>query len=349
MATSLAKPEASNGKAIVQVGKYSLSTIIENELWKSDELAKVANVLFPATALDALPPMHRPSLSVIRVDTDKAKKEVYPTNAGQLALSKATILKMLNASGASVKTEKLTPDSDLDNIRWTAWVWGKLPDGTQHMSQGSKSYSWIKCQEQMSADQAKKYREFADEQTETKAILRAARAFINLKTSYSPAELQKPFLIARSIFSPDMSDPEIRRMYAEKMIEATQSIYGTGPTKIPPSLPMPPGEPDDAEFADEDDAPTSASVSEAATESEPMIDSDPFEDPPATPAPAGPPACGGCGQPIEPIKIQKPDGSIKEYTASEIVDLTSDKADDDVPRCYKCFEAYVAARKGGPQ
>lgn len=242
-------------KRDVKVGQYGLATIIENQLWKTDELQKVANVVFPVTALDALPPMHKPSVSVITVNADERSKDIYGVGSGQFGLAKAVILKMLNAGGASYRTEKLTPNSDLDNIRWVAQVWGKLPDGTFHSAQGSKAWSWIKCQEQMSASQAKMYRQFADEQTESKALMRAARAFLNIKTSYTKEELAKPFLIARSVPDIDTSDPEIKRMVAQKMIDSTFALYGepaAAPSLPPPPITALPPMPTDEEF-DEDD------------------------------------------------------------------------------------------------
>jgi hypothetical protein len=279
---------ANTGQKDVHVGQYALSTIVEQQLWKSDELAKVANIVFPVTALDQLPPMHKPSITVIKVNTDMKAKEVYPIGGGQFGLSKAIIRKMLNAYGGNVVTKKLTPDSDLDFIRYTALVWGKLPDGTPFQCQESKAWSWAKCQEQMSDAQARQYRQFADEQTEAKAILRAARGFLGIKTSYSQDELQKPFLIARSVFSPDLSDPDIKRMYIEQQMSAQQSIY-TGPAL--PSMPMMalPSTPDPSEF-DEDrveaeaDSGTFFGNRQPATSAEPAAEDanyDPFHEPTA--------------------------------------------------------------------
>jgi len=241
----------------VKVGGYGLPAILEQQLWKSDELAKVANILFPVTALDALPAFHKPSLSVIRVNTDPKAKDIYFITREQLGLSKQTILKMLNAAGANYRTQKLTPDSDLDNIRWTALVWGRLPDGTSHQSQGSKAWSWEKCQDSFVRDAlaklrdnetpdaarargmkgAHQYRDFADEQTETKALLRASRAFLSIKTSYAPEELQKPFLIARSVPDLPIDDPEVKRAVVQRMVDSTFALYGK--PEDAPMLPAP--------------------------------------------------------------------------------------------------------------
>ncbi len=241
----------------VKVGNYGLAQIISDQLWKTEELAKSANLLFPVTALDALPPMHKPSISVITVNPNPAAKEVYPIAGGQHGLSKHVILKMLAATGATCHTRKLTPETDLDNIRWQAVVTGKLPDGHLHTMTGSKAWSWQKCQEQMSAQQAKQYRQFADEQTETKAILRAARAFLSIKTSYNQEELSKPFLIARSVPDLDMSDPEIRREYARSIINQGNALYGAPPSDMDalpaPEFPALPAEATDAEYREDDE------------------------------------------------------------------------------------------------
>jgi hypothetical protein len=245
-------PPVNPGKAIAKVAGHSLAEIIENELWKSEQLAKQANILFPVSALDQLLPMHKPSLSVITVSTDPQAKDIYFISGGQLGLSKHVILKMLNAAGATAATRKMTPDTNLNYIRWQALVWGKLPDGTPHQVTGSKAWSWEKCQQEMQPGQAKNYRQFADEQTETKALLRAARAFLNLRTSYSKEELAKPFLIARSVPSLDTSDPEIKRMVAQELVRSSFAVYGPQtPALSPPQFPALPEQATDAEFEEE--------------------------------------------------------------------------------------------------
>lgn len=237
-----------------RVGSYTLSQVVDQQLWKSKELAKVANVTFPTTALDQLPPLHRPSISLIEVNTAANSKDTYRISGGQMGLSKHVILKMLNAAGASYRTEKLTKDSDLDNIRWAAYVWGRLPDGTPHQAQGSKAWSWEKCQMEMKPEQAKQYRQFADEQTETKALLRAARAFLNIQTSYSQEELQKPFLVARSVV--DTSNPVVQQAAAEVMKESMKALFGPSAPVDAPQLDVPkftalPAEATDDEFAED--------------------------------------------------------------------------------------------------
>lgn len=276
-----------------------------------DQLAQMANVTFPPTALDNLPPMHKPSPSVIRVDTGQQSKDTYTITREQLGLSKHTILKMLTAAGCSWRTRKLTPDNDLDNIRWMAEVWRRLPDGAFQTGQGSKAWNWSRCQEDFTRKavekprdnetpeqsrargmkSAQQYREFADEQTESKALLRAARAILNIKTSYSPAELAKPFLFLRVVPDLDMSDPEIKRMTAQKLIDSTFAIYGqaeAAPQLPPPAIADFPAEPTEAEFQ-EDDEPAAGPVDSVRNEeAEADPNYDPFkEEAAAQPQPAG--------------------------------------------------------------
>lgn len=251
MSTSLAKSESGGGALAVRVGTHSLTEIVERQLWKSDELAKVANVTFPVTALDHLPPNYVPSLSVIRVDPSPASKDTYSVG-GSKALSKHVLLKMANAGGLHIRTRKISPRHDLDNIEWEAVALGRLPDGTPISVKCSKSWSWTKCQEEMKEGQARQYRQFADEQTETKAILRAVRAAMNLKTSYTPEEIAKPFLIARSVFSPDMSDPEVRKMVTMEQLRSQTALYGgnIGPAQAESDLAS---LPEPTELPDEED------------------------------------------------------------------------------------------------
>lgn len=274
MSTSLAKSESGGGGALaVRVGTHSLTEIVERQLWKSDELARIANVTFPVTALDHLPPNHVPSLSVIRVDPSPASKDTYNVG-GSKALSKHVLLKMANAGGLHIRTRKLSPRADLDNIEWEAVALGRLPDGTPISVKCSKSWSWTKCQEEMKEGQARQYRQFADEQTETKAILRAVRAAMNLKTSYTSEEIAKPFLIARSVFSPDMSDPEIRRMVTREQMRSQVSLYGgtIGPTQSEEDLAS---LPEPTELPDEEDEEPAHAPAEVAQHDE---DYDPFSE-----------------------------------------------------------------------
>lgn len=316
----------------VAIDKYPMSEIIERQLWKSDELARVANITFPVTALDVLPPNHRPSISVIRVNTDPASKDTYMVS-GQKALSKHVLLKLANAGGLHIRTRKISLRTDLDHIEWEAVAMGRLPDGTPISVKCSKSWSWAKCQEEMSEKQAREYRKFADEQTETKAILRAVRAAMNLKTSYTPAELEKPFLVARAVFAPDMSDPEVRRMVTQEQVRSQSMLYGGPGTRDDlAALPEPTLLPDDEEEEE---------VVTAQFETEPPPAEEPPFDPMAEAEPAttsAPPTCAACDRIIEGTTMGG-----NSYTAQQIVEKTT--TDTGKQLCFHCYAAWKQAQR----
>jgi len=61
---------------------------------------------------------------------------------------------------------------------------------------------------------------------ETGAMLRAIRGLLNVRGTYSLAELQKPFVIARLVFQPDYADPIIKAQAVSLAFKAMQGVYG---------------------------------------------------------------------------------------------------------------------------
>lgn len=271
-------PTTQSSAIEVRVGGHTLAEIVDRQLWKSDELAKVANITFPITALDVLPPNHVPSLSVIRVNPDPKAGDVYAVG-GQLALRKHVLLKIANAGGIHIRTRKVSPRHDLDNIEWEAIAFGRLPDGTPISVKCSKTWSWAKCQQEMKPAQAAQYRQFADEQTETKAILRAVRAGMNLKTGYTPEEIRKPFLVARAVFAPDMSDPEVRKVVLQSQLQPSAALYGPaldGFASLPTPTELVDDEPEEVQIEVQSAQP--AEMPEPEPEPEPTPEPEPEED-----------------------------------------------------------------------
>jgi len=61
---------------------------------------------------------------------------------------------------------------------------------------------------------------------ETGAMLRVIRALLSIKHQYSPSELNRPFIVPHVDFSPDYSDPEVRKMVIEHGLQATAALFG---------------------------------------------------------------------------------------------------------------------------
>mgnify|MGYP007116840891 CR=1 FL=1 len=122
---------------------------------------------------------------------------------------------------------------------------------------------------------------------ETKARLRAIRT-LGIRTSYSPAELRKPFVVAKLAWSGRTNDPELRRAFAleqqRAMFGANAALFGAAPASapaaqsapaLPQSAPPPVGSVTDAIWDDED----------GVIDAEPHESEVPSAEPVHTPAP----------------------------------------------------------------
>jgi hypothetical protein len=78
------------------------------------------------------------------------------------------------------------------------------------------------------------------QRAETGAMLRVIRMALGIKSTYTAAELSKPFIVPRIDFSPDYSDPEVRRALIEHGVRAMEGLSA----QLAPSTPafaLPPG------------------------------------------------------------------------------------------------------------
>lgn len=69
-------------------------------------------------------------------------------------------------------------------------------------------------------------REHALSNAESKAKLRAIREALSIKSKYTLDELNKPFVVPRIDFSPDYTDPEVRRLMLTAGAQAQGMLYG---------------------------------------------------------------------------------------------------------------------------
>lgn len=64
------------------------------------------------------------------------------------------------------------------------------------------------------------------QRAETGAMLRCVRALLAIKSQYTKAELEKPFIVPRIDFSPDFNDPEVRHALIEHGMRAMAGLMG---------------------------------------------------------------------------------------------------------------------------
>jgi len=242
-------------------------------------------VLSPAIQISQLAEGYGANLSVIPIDTtvnqEGAGSDTYFNSKimkpGERALSKIGLLRIAQALGIMWSPDhcRRLDDGRTRNL----WRWGyygiyRTHDGSMAPVMGSAELDLREGSDEIKGwtdGQVKAQRSKGNEICETKAMLRAIRS-IGIRQKYSVDELKKPFLAVRFTFTPDMSDPEIKKLVTEQAMRGSTMLFGSTP---PPALAAP-----DFSAGDDDD-PTDPTPEPAKT-------STPAPDPFAAPEPALP-------------------------------------------------------------
>lgn len=66
----------------------------------------------------------------------------------------------------------------------------------------------------------------APQKAATGAILRVIRDLTGVKGTYTLAELEKPFAVARMAFSPDYNDPYVKQMMLQQAMQSVGNLFG---------------------------------------------------------------------------------------------------------------------------
>lgn len=306
------------------------------------------NVLVPTTTMQQISPWHRQRVEEVRINPDPNAGEVFKVGAVQvgsqwkdvLSLSKVGIMRLAAAAGIIWnwhETRVLAANRDyvlyqaVGAMRKPSGEWiplkatkeidlpaieAELRQQTQEKAaKQDKGPDWVEKQVAAAMIQWRKNKLM---RAETGAMLRVVRALLAIKHQYSPAELQKPFVVPRVDFAPDPNDPEVRRMMLAQGAQAMNQLFG-GHTLPPQQLvggqeqsaatlprlapavdvpPEPDNEPIEADYRqDEPEQPVDeaqpenpASDAEAPTEPTEQLFPDQQE-------PAGA-TCADCGKPV---------------------------------------------------
>jgi len=279
------------------------------------ELSQAYHIVSPATRVDTLPEGCGVALSYVVVDpnTDtNGPKEVYDVG-GRLGLSGDTLKRIAAAAGLDWDPRqcgRLDDGSDPHYCHYRAVGYVRNFDGSirtvtgeveMDAREGSPQIEEIRSKAANGkngprdpAPQILELRKFLLRHAESKAKNRAI-ADMGVKRSYAPAELQKPFAVARLTWTGETSDPELKRLFAEKtadaMIGGMSALYGKQPAALPQRASVAPSfaghsVPPVGTTASDDDFDGYDWDSEEPPKSEPKL----AAAPPAQPAAAPPPA-----------------------------------------------------------
>jgi hypothetical protein len=199
------------------------------------------------------------------------------------------------------------------------------PSGTYRTVKATKEIRMEDAKAAMKDSEFKQFAKFKTEHCESKALNRALREGLMIKSTYTAQELQKPFAVA--LVMPNMSDPDLKAAMIERYANNASALYGSpGPAQL--SAGQAAALPEDNVTVIDADDDVDFETGEVLPSQE-VIDITPEDDDPIT--------CDECGVKIEPTK----DKQGNEYAVADLVDLSMGHFNRILcPACYnKAFKA----------
>jgi len=202
------------------------------------------NVLTPFTAISGLAAQHGIIVSQVKINTDTSKTgpgEVYDglpfLSRDEVALAKIGLRKLAECGAISTRTERTDPRTIAHYWEFRAIASYRGIDGAIVTREATAEWDLRDGSARLKGwtpNQITEGRKNGLRNAETRAINAAIRECgCGIKQKYTKTELEKPFLVLRVAFQPDMTDPEQRRMVAEHGLRSTSTLYGGGGRLLP--------------------------------------------------------------------------------------------------------------------
>lgn len=309
------------------------------------------NLLIPVRTMQELSPLHKLVINEVQIDTAKESKDTYLQN-GEHALSKKALMKLMAAANIQVIESKPIPTQRcnkcieiaqrtrqapkcfecpyIDDVAYQVTIAIPEPSGTYRMVRATKEIRMEDAKSSMTEAQFKQFKPFRTEQCESKALNRALREGLMLKSSYKAEELKKPFAVA--LVMPNMADPDLKRAMIDRYANNASALYGdVAPAGSQSALPT-----GDLTVIDADDD-NDYETGEIFPPDGEVIDITGEQDDPLT--------CDDCGKKLVPVT----DRQGKEWTVADLVDLSMGHFSKVLcPACYKkAVKAEKDAKKAG--
>lgn len=222
--TSIQRAPDQSGVALVASDPVSVSHwFLQN--------AEKFHLVSPTTAVQSLPEGCEIAISMLAINPDpKGGGEVYPTDNGKLGLTGTSLAKISAAAGISWDPNGcgfVDNGRDSRYCEYKAVGGWRLFDGTFIVETAHRSCDLRDGSDEISSmteKQLAQQRRFIRELTESKAKNRVIRR-LGLKSGYTADELQKPFAVARIMWTGRSSDPALAREFA--MMKAQQMSAGS--------------------------------------------------------------------------------------------------------------------------
>ena len=244
-----AKSEESKGQEAAQKDE-----LISIEIDKARKAGM--NMLLPSAHIESLSELHSPILDYVDLSPEVSDGDVYyHGESKKLVLTKKGLMKLARAAGIvwhPVETRRSDNRADRNYVSYRALGGVRTADGAIAWIPGEYDLDLEVIEDELrdlyerkgkksskKGDELQGYVDYCVKRDllykrkhrvklcETGAMTRVIRTLlVDLKAGYTKQELQRTFVIARIVFRPDFSNPQIRKKMIDKAIDATESIYG---------------------------------------------------------------------------------------------------------------------------
>lgn len=236
------------------------------------------NVLTPFTSVSGIAPSFGLIASVVKINTDRGAGETYSgfTETGtkampflkgekdkpseELALAKIGLRKLAECGGISTATTRTDPRTIPNYWEFKATATYRGLDGSLVTREATFEWDLRAGSDRLKGwtpNQITEGRKNGLRNCEARAINAAIRECgCGIKQKYTRAELEKPFLVVRVAFQPDMQDPAIKEMVTRQALGGASALYPATAARELPTM--------DAEVINADPRPVGSGTTAAA-------------------------------------------------------------------------------------
>lgn len=203
--------------------------------------------LVPVQTLTQISPLHKISVNVVQISADKDEKDTYREGNGEYALTKKALMKLMATANIQIVDSKSVVPSSCQRCLEMAKATGKpcpcgpceckndvawqvtiaVPDLSGGYRRVTATREFICADERGKMKTEGQYNQafaFRSAHTESKALNRALREALMIKSTYKPHELEKPFAVA--VISPNFDDKELKSAMISRFAAGENALFG---------------------------------------------------------------------------------------------------------------------------
>lgn len=212
--------------------------------------AEKYNLLVPMQTVAEIAEIHKPVMNAVQISTKEVDKEIYLQDKSKKdtdgwALTKKGLNKLMRAAGIKILgTRPIVPSTcqkcaevnksigrpvncgncGNKDVKFEARISVPQLTGENIEIVAHKEIIVNDVTVGMTEKQCKEFLKFRSETCETKAINRALRAAMHIKSTYSLRELQKPFVVAYLV--PNLDNEAVKQEAVRHFFSSAQELYG---------------------------------------------------------------------------------------------------------------------------